>query len=82
MSFVLDGQQNSLLKNKKRGCHLVLQNEAKNIPRQDFMDMNIFCKFEKSTYNTLAFRRVTRKSLHTAVAAYSWVIHYPPISPT
>ena len=34
-----------------RGGHLVLQNEAKNIPRQDFMDMNISCKFEKGSYN-------------------------------
>ena len=43
------------------------------------MDMNISCKFEKSTYNTLASRGVTRKSLHTAAAAaaaaYSCVIH-------
>ena len=39
------------------------------------MDMNIICKFEKSTYNTLASRGVTRKSLHTAVAAYSCIIH-------
>ena len=33
------------------------------------MVMNISCKFEKSTYNTLASRGVTRKSLHTAAAA-------------
>ena len=39
------------------------------------MAMNISCKFEKSTYNTLASRGVTRKSLHTAAAAYSCVIH-------
>ena len=40
------------------------------------MDMNISCTFEKSTYNTLASRGVTRKSLHTAAAAaYSGVIH-------
>ena len=51
------------------GDHLVFQNEAKNIPRQDFMVMKISCKFEKSTYNTLASRGLTRKSLHTAVAA-------------
>ena len=38
------------------------------------MVMNISFKFEKSTYNTLASRGVTRKSLHTA-AAYSRVIH-------
>ena len=39
------------------------------------MVMNITCKFEKSTYNTLASRGVMRKSLHTAAAAYSCVIH-------
>ena len=31
------------------GSHLVFQNEAKNIPRQDFMVMNISCKFEKAS---------------------------------
>ena len=40
------------------------------------MDMNISCKFEKSTYTTLASIGVTRKSLHIAAAAvYSCVIH-------
>ena len=39
------------------------------------MDMNISCKFEKSTYNTLASRGVTIKSVHTAAAVYSCVIH-------
>ena len=34
-----------------RGGHLVFQNEAKNISRQDFMVMNISCKFEKGNYN-------------------------------
>ena len=34
-----------------RGSHLVFQNEAKNIPRQDFMVMNISWKFEKGSYN-------------------------------
>ena len=39
------------------------------------MVMNISNKFEKSTYNTLASRGVTRKSLHTlAVVAYSCII--------
>ena len=33
------------------GGHLDFQNEAKNIPRQDFMVMNISCKFEKAKYN-------------------------------
>ena len=35
------------------GGHLVFQNEAKNIPRQDFMVMNISCTFEKASYNIL-----------------------------
>ena len=35
---------------------LFFPNEAKNISRQHFMVMNISCKFEKSTYNTLASR--------------------------
>ena len=59
------------------GSHLVFQNEAKNIPRQGFMVMNISCKCEKCTYNTLASRGVT-KNLHTvaaAAAAYLCVIH-------
>ena len=33
------------------GGHLVFQNEAHNIPKQDFMVMNISCKFEKGSYN-------------------------------
>ena len=37
------------------GRHLVFQNEAKNIPRQDFMAMNMSCKFEKASYNTFFF---------------------------
>ena len=46
------------------GGHLVFQNEAKNIPRpgkysQDFMVMNIFCKFEKARYNIFFVRAVT-----------------------
>ena len=32
------------------GGHLVFQNGAKNIPKQDFMVMNISCKFEKASY--------------------------------
>ena len=39
--------------------HLVFQNEAKNIPREDFMIMNISCKFEKSSYNIFFVREVT-----------------------
>ena len=41
------------------GGHLVFQNEAKNIPRQDFMVMNISCKFEKATCNIFLVRAVT-----------------------
>ena len=33
------------------GGHFVFQNEAKNIPRQDFMVMNISCKFEEARYD-------------------------------
>ena len=60
-------------KNACGGSNLVLQNEAQNNPRQDFMVMNVSCKFEKSTYNTLV-SRVMGKSLHIA-AAYLCVIH-------
>ena len=48
-----------------RGGHLVFQNEAKNIPRQDFMVMNISCKFEKASYNIIFVRAVKVKSLYT-----------------
>ena len=41
------------------GGHLVFQNEAKNTPRQDFMVMNISCKFEKASYNIIFVREVT-----------------------
>ena len=44
------------------------------------MVLNMSCKFEKSTYSTLASRGVMRKSVHTAAVAaaaeaYSFVIH-------
>ena len=39
-----------------RGGPLVFQNEAKNIPRQDFVVMNIYCKFEKGSYNIFFFK--------------------------
>ena len=52
-------------KKNARGSHLVFQNEAKNIPRQDFMVMNISCKFEKATYNIFFVRAVMVKSLYT-----------------
>ena len=48
-----------------RGSHLVFQNEAKNIPGQDFMIMNISCKFEKASYNIFFIRSVMVKSLYT-----------------
>ena len=40
-----------------RGGHLVFQNEAKNIPRQDLMVMSISCKFEKASYNIFLLER-------------------------
>ena len=40
------------------GGHLVFQNKAKNIPRQDFMVMNICCKFEKASHNIFFVRAV------------------------
>ena len=51
--LALEGQQKSLLKVEKNasGGHHVFQNEAKNIPGQDFMVMNISCKFERGSYN-------------------------------
>ena len=47
------------------GGHLVFQNEAKNIPRQHFMVINISCKFEKASYNIVFVRAVMVKSLYT-----------------
>ena len=47
------------------GGHLVFQNEAKNIPRQDFMVINISRKFEKASYNLFFVRAVMVKSLYT-----------------
>ena len=59
------------------GSHLVFQNEAKNVLRQDFVMMNISFKFETFTYNIIPSGGVTGKSLHTlaAAVAYSCVIH-------
>ena len=45
------------------GSHLVFQNEAKKIPRQDFMVMNI--SFEKASFYIFFVRAVTVKSLYT-----------------
>ena len=42
------------------GSHLVFQNEAKNIPSQDFVMRNISCEFEISTFNTLCSRGPTK----------------------
>ena len=52
-----------------RDSHLVFQNEAKNILRQDFMVMNMSCKFEKASYN-IFFRYSSNSeiSLHTTAA--------------
>ena len=47
------------------GSHLVFQNEAKNIPRQHFMVINITCKLEKASYNIFFVRAVMVKSLYT-----------------
>ena len=58
--FALKGQQSPCFKSNKCPCgHLVFQNEAKNIPRQDFMVMIISCKFEKARYNIFFVRAVT-----------------------
>ena len=64
--FALEGHKSPFLKSKNaRGGHLVFQNEVKNIPRQDFMVMNISCKFEKASYNIFFVRAVTVESLYT-----------------
>ena len=59
------------------GNHLVFQNEAKNIPRQNFVMMIISCKFENSTCNTFGSRGLMGKFLHTAAAlvVYPCIIH-------
>ena len=61
------GPTKVLAESRKNACggHLVFQNEAKNIPRQDCMVMNISCKFEKASYNIFFVRAVTLKSLYT-----------------
>ena len=47
------------------GGHLVFQNEAKNIPRQDFMAMNISCKFEKTSNCNKFYCNLTFYKLNT-----------------
>ena len=58
------------------GSHLVFQNEAKHISRQAFALMNISCKFDNSTYNTLGSRGVMGKSLHTTAVMVYWCINH------
>ena len=69
------GSTKLLSESRKNACgsHLVFQIEAKNIPMQDFMAMNISCKFEKASYNIAFIRAVTVKSLYT-LRRRSW--HY------
>ena len=56
------------------GSHLVFQNEAKNIPRQDFMVMYISWKFEKARYNIFFFfvRAVTANNIQLYIPAIGW----------
>ena len=58
------GPPKVLAESGKNACgdHLVFQNEAKNTPRQDFMVMNISCKFEKASYNIIFVRAVVGAS--------------------
>ena len=52
------GPTKVLAESRKNTCggHLVFQNEAKNIPMQDFMVMNISYKFEKGSYNNVIIK--------------------------
>ena len=61
------GPAKVLAESRKNACgsHLIFQNEAKNIPRQDFMVMSISCKFEKASYNIFFVRVVMVKSVYT-----------------
>ena len=66
------GPPKVLAESKKtaRCGHLAFQNEAKNIPRQDFMVMNTSCKFEKASYNIFFVKSGNGEiSLHNASAA-------------
>ena len=47
------------------GGHLLYQNEAKNIPKEDFMVINISCKFEKASCNFFFVKAVMVRSLYT-----------------
>ena len=64
------------------GGYLVFQNEVKNIPSQDFMVMNISCKFEKASQNIFFVRAVTVKSLYTLRRQKSIVSIAKPIVST
>ena len=57
--FALEGHQ------KHPWWPSCFQNKVKNIPRQDFMVMNISSKLEKGSYNIFFVRAVTMKSLYT-----------------
>ena len=69
------GPPKVLAESRKNACggHLLFQNEAKNIPRQDFMVMNISCKFEKASYNIFFVRAVLVKSLYTLWRQRRWL---------
>ena len=65
ISLCYRGLTKVLAESRKNACggHLIFQNEAKNILRQDFLVMNISCKFEKASYNIFFVRML--KSLYT-----------------
>ena len=58
------------------GGHLVFQNEAKNILRQNFMVMNISCKFEKARYNSFFFVRVVTANNKGGIWPHSLRYHF------
>ena len=72
--FALDGPTKVVAESPKNACggHLVFQNEAKNIPRQDFMVMNISCKFEKGSYNLFSIKceNISKKEKKIASVRY------------
>ena len=58
------------------GGHLVFQNEAKNIPRQDFMVMHISCKFEKPRHNIVLFVRAVTANNKGGIWPHSLRYHF------
>ena len=56
---------------------LVFHNEAKNIPGQDFMVMNISCKFEKGSYNIFFVRALTANN-KGGIWPHSLRYHFEP----